>query len=570
MSKVNLFKRAMATFLALAMFFTVLPGMPLQIFAEGDDATGETPAGQGAEHISSEIIDSATAGVDYADKGLGKNGYVVFQSVTATATKDNIESITVTADSNLYAEGAALSGFGRDGSSANWIKDSDGNALNPQEGVSAPIDKWSIISRDIYSNSSVTNALSGGNAHFWAYSGTVGQLRPVSLILNKTSEADITVTIYAYMLKGGPAAYSFGNVAANVSVYKSNRTEFSYDGDSTTLPEYGEQLGTTAEITSGVGAFVTFKLSGVGQFEIVLSADPAAKTGGRPAIGGFWMDEVSNDDDACQNYTVSEAGQILYENGEEVTDNEITMSGILDLNGQSAAIKVTGNNTVLSVVDTKLIPENGADLTGVNAGKLTVTEGADKIADWTQFGAYKYLKVLNDDGTYTFHPFNLIITRMGLNTATGHESVCLQVTFIADDVVRDLLIAEGGDYGLKLLTLDGAEKNTVLSVKNCDNDAYKFTAEKNGVRAYVDLTDSLTNANFDKTGEFKAYIKIGDQEIVSNYTAVITPRQVMEELNNSAAIDPTSEQKARIQALWNSSENYTELKDVLTKFQSAE
>ena len=370
MSKANLFKRGMAALLVLAMIFAFLPVIPFTIHAEE-----ETAASQSATHVSNEIIDSADNGVSYAGKGLGKKGYVVFTGVNAAASASNIEDTTVTVDSNLYAENAVLSGFGRVNYNANWITDADGQYLNAQDGVSAPIDKWSIISRDILTGTGVTNGLSGSGVQFTANDGNV-RPKPASLVLSKTSEEDISVTIYAYMLKASGAS-SFSNSNATVSVYKRERTDISYgDADATELPAYGELLATTTALTNGVGAFVTFTLSGVGQFEIVLHN--TAGTAHRPAIGGFWMDAVPEDDGEEVYHTYSiEDGKVVDEDGTEVSD--MTESGILNMNGKSATIASIAEGVTLTVVDTSLIPENGADLTGTNAGKLTVNSGAERI-----------------------------------------------------------------------------------------------------------------------------------------------------------------------------------------------
>jgi len=253
-------------------------------------------------------------------------------------------------------------------------------------------------------------------------------------------------------------------------------------------------------------------------------------------------------------YAVNESGEIVNANGEVLT--EITASGVLDLNGKDATVKVTGATTKLSVVDTSWMT-NG--LSGEKAGKLTVDpEGTGTVESYTQYGDFKYLKVPSEDGTYfTFHPFNLTITRMGLNTVM--EAISLEVQFVADDVVRDLLIENDHNYGLK--NGNGVE----ISVK--ENSAYQFTAQNNRAVAYF-ATDSLHNDNFDTERTFQAYmkLKVGNEEveILSNYKAEISPRKIMTDLNNSN-VQPSGEQLVRIQEMLAKPE-YSELANVLTRF----
>lgn len=248
-------------------------------------------------------------------------------------------------------------------------------------------------------------------------------------------------------------------------------------------------------------------------------------------------------------------GAVVDENGQTLT--EITETGILDLNGQDISIAVTGDTTKLYVADTGFMA-NGLDLTGATAAKLTVTEGADKVADWGQYGDFKYLKVQNNDGSFSFHPFNMAISQVGLNTVKG--AICVEVTFIANDVVKAMLMAENGDYGFRSLNDDTANEHQRSAKANV---RYQFTEKGNGVRAYFDLTGSLEAGNFDKTVEYKAFMKIGSVELDSKYTVVINPREIMNALNNSN-ITPTDAQLARIQTIM---DNYPHVAEVLTRFQ---
>lgn len=250
-------------------------------------------------------------------------------------------------------------------------------------------------------------------------------------------------------------------------------------------------------------------------------------------------------------------GAIVDEKGDVVANNEITASGVLNMNGENATVKVAEGAT-LAVVDTSWMT-NG--LSGEKAAKLTVDpESKGTVETYTQYGDFKYLKVPGEDGTYTFHPFNLTITRMGLNTVM--EAISLEVQFVADDVVRDLLIENDHEYGLK-------NGNGVYgSVK--ENSAYQFTAQNNRAVAYF-ATDSLHNDNFDTERTFQAYmkLKVGNEEveILSNYKAVISPRKIMTDLNNSN-VQASPDQLTRIREMLAKPE-YSELANVLTRFKEA-
>ena len=149
---------------------------------------------------------------------------------------------------------------------------------------------------------------------------------------------------------------------------------------------------------------------------------------------------------------------------------------------------------------------------------------------------------------------------MGLNTV--NPAICVQVTFVADDVVKALLMTEGNGYGLKNIA-DGVEN----PYSNAKEKAHYQFGESNGVRAYFDLTGSLDEDNFEKTGEFKAYMKIGETEILSNYTLEVNPKQVLTDLNGMEDVVPTATQLERIQTIM---AERSWVAEVLTRFKEVE
>ena len=217
----------------------------------------------------------------------------------------------------------------------------------------------------------------------------------------------------------------------------------------------------------------------------------------------------------------------------DVMSFNITENGkTLDLNGQENVTVDIAAGITLSVIDSA-----NMEMDGSTAGTLTVT-GTGTIAHISRDANYRYLKVENADGSYSFHPFNLTFTRIGINTLSGENDdkveVCMRASFIANEVVKTKL----GNYGIYSLT---SEKEYDASEK------YSFEG-KNGVHAYFDLTDSFTAENIDKTANFKAYMYVDGEKIESAYTLEVTPREVLKKVNASHTA-ATASQLDRIKVL---------------------
>ncbi len=231
-------------------------------------------------------------------------------------------------------------------------------------------------------------------------------------------------------------------------------------------------------------------------------------------------------------------------------------NNILDLNGQNVTVELTNGET-LKVINTSFITGEGLQLDGEHPGSLTVT-GNGTVAKVTAVeDGFRYLAVQDGD-TYTFHPFNLAITRLGLNTLGKdgtNPAVCVEAVFLANNVVKTKLEAEGSDYGLQKPSDEG---EVTFSAKA---NNYTFS-ETNGVQAYYDLADSLT-ANIDNTYELQAYMVI-DGVKITNKSLPIIPREVLK-LVNKAISDPatiiTEKQAATIKELMGSN---TRLNNIFT------
>ena len=193
----------------------------------------------------------------------------------------------------------------------------------------------------------------------------------------------------------------------------------------------------------------------------------------------------------------------------------------LDLQGKKNVVVKFENNVTLSVIDT-----TNMEMDGKTAGTLTVS-GSGTIAPYAFDGNYRYLAV-KTEGVYSFHPFNLTITQIGLNTKAGENDdateVCLRVTFVANNVVRDKLVASG-DYGVYKVDGDNPDKISAKGVYSFEN--------RNLLHTYYDLSASLDNVNLSSTRHFKAYMVIDGQTIYSTYEAEVTPSKVLEKFNSN-------------------------------------
>ena len=211
-----------------------------------------------------------------------------------------------------------------------------------------------------------------------------------------------------------------------------------------------------------------------------------------------------------------------------VTDGSyaITESGkILDLNGQKNVTVNIASGVTLSVIDS-----TNMELDGKTAGTLTKT-GDGKIASVTLYGNYRYLMVENKDeggnpnGTYSFHPFNMAVTRAGINVKM--KTVSLEAMFVANNVVRDMIT----DFGIKNITKGtshSAKPNFDFGKEYANGDGVSNNTA-NGAKAYYDLVGSLEEGALKEVRTFCAYIKINgiDLPILGNQKVDVTPETVL-------------------------------------------
>lgn len=227
---------------------------------------------------------------------------------------------------------------------------------------------------------------------------------------------------------------------------------------------------------------------------------------------------------------------------------------VLNLNGFNATVSVNKGVT-LTIVDTKFM-EGDWNLKGTSAGILTVAEGSEgTIKAWAQFGDYKYLAVKNGN-TYSAHPFNIMLTNVGVNT---HSSkITVGITVVADDVVAALI--DSGEFGLHNITLDGQPNHAEYENRYAKHPFAKFDG-KNGLQVYFDLNNSLSKdvLTENRSNEFGAYIKVNagyDEEVIveSKSTTKIAPKAVLDSIANKySTLSPTD--KALMQKLMISSDS---------------
>ena len=205
-------------------------------------------------------------------------------------------------------------------------------------------------------------------------------------------------------------------------------------------------------------------------------------------------------------------------------DNAVTITAenkgkILDLKGAQGVTVTFEVAAELQVIDTSFMLENGElDLTGTNAGTLTVS-GNGTIAPVSFYGDYRYLTIQEGD-TYSFHPFNMSITRTGVNVIT--RTVSLEAKFIANNKVLEKIT----DFGVYKLNGDttGCMSGKVM---------FDFAEGKNGTIACWDLSGSLEQGMLNAERTFSTYIKIEGIEdpILGKQRIDVTPVNVLGKIN---------------------------------------
>ncbi len=245
---------------------------------------------------------------------------------------------------------------------------------------------------------------------------------------------------------------------------------------------------------------------------------------------------------AAPNAKAADANVITAnDNGETIS---VAAGDIVNLAGKTnVKINVTGskdeeNPVEVAIIDTSVVSatkgDGSPDLSGENPGTAIISgTGYYKVKDWEQYDGYKYLKVANRDGTYSFHPFNITIDKYGVNN--HYSAVSIRVTVIANDVVAKLI--DAGEFGLHNYNLAGKDEEYSPYWKTFAGE------ETNGIRAYYYLDGSFASGVLtdNRYCTVSAYIKLNDTKvggeliIESNTKLDIYPKSILIALNNDAA-----------------------------------
>ena len=218
----------------------------------------------------------------------------------------------------------------------------------------------------------------------------------------------------------------------------------------------------------------------------------------------------------------AKAEAVAFVDGMTISENTT-----IDLAGQSGTINVA-EGVKLSVIDSK-----NTGISGEGAGKLIVN-GEVEVEAVDETGR-RFLAVPNDDGSYSFHPFYLTIKQVGINT--NEAALCLQAMFVTNEVAQEA-ITTGILYG------ENAESLTSAA------GTYGAFSFENGVMyAYYDLIGSLADESaMNAERAFQAYIKVGDATVTSKTVATVSPKAILERMNNDISAF-TETQRAKMVAM---------------------
>lgn len=261
---------------------------------------------------------------------FGQNGYCVFGSgdtaeESLLAYERQGVSAVMPVYSNLYTEyRAAKNSYNsvtekirvdglRTGGSRNangWtkIQGSDKQYLATAEDLQCPISRWAICASyaDSVKGSDKGRLLDAQGKKmysapaFYGYAEADKYYGQTSVLIDKTIVNDMYLTMYVYAAAN--AAYQFKTVNTFVSVYgygidqtpdfenkMKNFETNDYIKDLSTIYD-GEYLSSTKMTGSATGAYVTFRLSGVGKFRLVTGR--TTENAWYPQFGGFFLDTI--------------------------------------------------------------------------------------------------------------------------------------------------------------------------------------------------------------------------------------------------------------------------------------
>lgn len=269
-------------------------------FLDNEEPTPNEPVTTSAEHVltkaPTDTVAETAIGRDVAAGTFpyGKNGYVIM----------NNESGSVY--SNLYendGEAIALNGWSS-GNSNTWLQDANGNYIDAEDSVNSPIDRWTfntrvwraaseselsgLLNQDgmLYrpgTTEPITLRIDGSNA------GTQPRLTDTSISIRKDTDRMMYFTVFLTGLN-----YTSINGENPVDLYVYQQATFGMNSAGDMSFYQGTPLLTQKVTLTSGGVYVTFKLEGKGEFQIIATAgtdeDGTVIGKAAPYLAGFFMD----------------------------------------------------------------------------------------------------------------------------------------------------------------------------------------------------------------------------------------------------------------------------------------
>ena len=253
------------------------------------------------------------------------------------------------------------------------------------------------------------------------------------------------------------------------------------------------------------------------------------------ASNGYNSDGHTPVSDATVTIGGAAVGELTKKTGNGTITGAVKL--VLDLQGKDVAMTV-GSGLELDIIDTANTKKDGTA-----AGKASVTGTVNTVSQDpnTQM---RYLAVYDENTqTYSAHPFNLSIVQYGLDTI--HGEIALRVVMMANDDVAQKI----DSYGVYSVT---------SQVPYSIGDSF----EGNYVNVCVNLLESLSAENIDKTVTYSAYMSIDGKEYRSATEVKITPSLILTQIVagiQNGTIGLNDGQEARIKALMETNTRVNEI-----------
>ncbi len=378
-------------------------------------AIAEEPATHTAQFIST----SNRFRTDWESSPYGKNGYVIIAGNSTSGTSSYIYSNLYTKSGSGYGTTNLMEVSGYANNANNAYLKVAGNFVNPADALDLKIDKWAFSARawrsygtantaSLYAPGTTTNIVP-------RIDGWDTILQDSAIAINKTDASDLYITMYIYS-NSTSIDVSVEN-PIDLFVYKGAQIVKNPVVRGATVAEAMAHYGALTQLTTKTitsKGFVTFKLQGAGEFQIVAARNPnatAATTSFLPFIGGYFLDntqpqepEAPNESEGVNLKTTADDWSGLYGN-----DGYI----IFDYDAAGA------DSDNKKVAYTKGIY---SDSNGAYTGKVAYTDESTKSdqklsTDNTAKTVYEF-----ETSTAGLIKSNALISRYGMNVHTWDEA----------------------------------------------------------------------------------------------------------------------------------------------------